>query len=803
MYFSGKVSRIIFDKRAMGYYILSMLLDGATGGDSVGAKLVVVRGYVPGLQLQVGSWFGFEAKWSEHADYGRQLEISRAPIFKGRMDPDTVAKLLESNGVPAMVAFELKRAFGQDMSEFLKDSKHVQEALAVSSLEADFLVSMWRSICAQLSTLEMVSGLGLPKGKVNEIWATFGSRTEEMLATNPWELLCIDGISFTVMDDIARTAGLSLECSERQDAAVVFACRKGKGHGDLYLTFNQVISAMQMVDSSLTPQQIADSVKRCHRNGVLTVDKTTRSGVTAVYDPWSLEMEEESAQALYRRVRDAQHDSSDLDRLSAVGEGTEQVICSGGTLEEIAKSAVRECARTLGYELPLEQAEGVTNGLLHPVSILTGLPGTGKSTSMRVLVEILRQSGVSYLLVAPTGIAAKRLGSVCSTQAFTIHRALAAKGFGEDEKREASYAGITGNSKSLIETGRDSVWECNPATPHGASVIIMDECSMIDQHLLFRLLQGTSPTSRLILVGDAAQLPSVGPGNVLRDLINSGLFPVVSLTQIHRQAETSSIVPAAHAIHRGEVPNVNKDTDFVLIHVKTEEDIQQTILKLATRLYQVADTWDKEKGGVPTFQVLSPRHKGTLGVTNLNSTLRETLNPRSDGLLEIKMGGEIVRERDRVMVVKNNYDLNVYNGDIGTVTEIDRPGKRVRVKVHGEYPMVVTFSLTQAEDHLRLAYACTVHKYQGLEVGTVIIPIVLGFGRQLQRNLYYTAVTRARKKVILVGHPYALEKAVANNKEDLRNTLFVDRIRNVFAASRPSLPKGLLAFPATEESPFE
>jgi len=786
MYFSGKVSDIVFSKKNQGFYILKMLLDGDSGEalvreyDSIGESLVAVKGYVPGLTVQVGSWFGFEGKWIQDAKYGRQIEITLAPVFKGYIDPETVSSLLMDNGVADMVTYELRRSFGKDMSEALKSPSRIQGALGISSFEAEFISTRWCSLNRKLQALEAVNNLGLPKSKIGEIWGMFGDDTEEILATNPWALVRIDGIPFAKMDELARAAGTPLDGIGRRKASVIFACRESLGNGDLFMGSLNLLAAVQRMASDLTARQVAEAIRECHSEGSLVVDKSTRPGTTAIYDPWHFTLESDTARELRDRFNNAAPEPEYFNRMAYVGDRTASVVEAGGAPEEVVRTAIQECAEQIGFALSSEQFEGVRNGLLHPISILTGLPGTGKSTSMQVLVRVLRAARIHFLLAAPTGIAAKRLGSVCHSVASTIHRALGAKGKDDDNQRESTYAGIVGESKDVKNSGQEGFWASNPRNPHPSEVVILDECSMIDQHLLYRVLQGTSPTTRLVLVGDAAQLPSVGPGNVLRDMISSGAFPVVSLTQIFRQEDTSDIVTAAHAMYRGEIPATGRETDFVLLPVQDEEKVLQVIVRLSEKLYQVADTWEGE-GSPPTFQVLSPRHMGTVGVTNLNSHLRQVLNPRSDALAEIRLGKEDARENDRVMVVKNNYDLGVFNGDIGTVVKIDRRAKIVKVKIHGVPPVYVSFPLSAVYNHLRLAYACTVHKYQGLEVDTVVLPVIPSFRHQLQRNLYYTAITRARKKVILVGSRSALEAAVHNNKEDQRNTLFLDRLQRLFS----------------------
>jgi exodeoxyribonuclease V alpha subunit len=290
---------------------------------------------------------------------------------------------------------------------------------------------------------------------------------------------------------------------------------------------------------------------------------------------------------------------------------------------------------------------------------------------------------------------------------------------------------------------------------------------MVDQHLLFRLLTCTSKKCRLVFVGDAAQLPSVGPGNVLRDLITSDMFPVVDLQEIFRQDEASDIVLAAHAIHSGVVPKFpEKSKDFTFAEISDEQKIQNTLTATVKKLY------DKKVN----FQVLSPRHGGPLGVTNLNLRIRDLLNPKSPGLKEMRLGAETIREGDRIMVSKNNYKYEIFNGDVGKVVRLDQQAKQVEIKIWGTPVVHVRMSFKEAPAHLRMAYCVTVHKSQGQEYDVILMPWVNSFGRQLQRNLIYTAITRAKKKVILVGHPPAMGKAVNNNKVDARNTLLPDRI---------------------------
>jgi exodeoxyribonuclease V alpha subunit len=532
-----------------------------------------------------------------------------------------------------------------------------------------------------------------------------------------------------------------------------------------------LVGVVRQMIGGVDKADVAKAIARCHKEGTLVLDRETKPGTMAVYEPWMYHLESEGARMLKDRITTARvEDDPDAYRkaLASVGPDTELASKEEAPLRSVLETAVFEWGQHAKLALSEDQREGVLNALLHPVSILTGLPGTGKTTSLRAAVRILQDARIPFLLCAPTGIAAKNLGSLTGARASTIHRAFSAKG-SSDDKRDSTYTGIVGDaSKGSGGQGDRGVWGYDQDRPYPAEVVIVDEASMVDSHLLYRLVDCTSPTCRLVFVGDHAQLPSVGPGNVLRNLIESECFPTVKLTEIFRQKKQSDIVHAAHAIHRGEVPETKPPSDFVLLPFEDEEDVRETVCRLAEKLY------DKRAN----FQVLSPRHAGTVGVTNLNASLRSLLNPPGTGIKEHKVGNDVIREDDRVMVVKNNYEKGVFNGDVGKVTRIDRRAKEVEVKIFGDPPFHVRFKFSDMGKYIRLAYACTVHKAQGLEYDVIVMPIVSGFRHQLQRNLLYTAVTRAKSKVFLVGTHRALARAIANDKEDLRDTLLVERLRD-------------------------
>jgi exodeoxyribonuclease V alpha subunit len=782
-YFSGRVQSVVFSNETNAFYIVRMILDTEddtlslfSSGKTVAP--VSVKGNVPGIRVAPGAWFGFEGKWTNHAKFGKQLDITRAPVLKGGWDPDTAHKMLVANGVGGGVMLAIQSHFGDDeLLSALGDADRLEEVPGIAKFSAMHVVSRWESVQAHFKALDFLGGLGLPSGLIRDIWTHFGDDAEKVLVTNPWSLVEVDGISFRHADEVATKMGL-VDQPKQVRGAVLYACKNGRGFGHLYLQTGSIFHAVRMMVSGTDSKIIATALAGLHKDGLLVIDKKTRPGTTAVYEPWGYEMEKQGAELLTARVQKAllvpgdERTTRYLKNLGSVGPLTEKAAKAGrkvGRLERVVRTAIEEWGSQAQLVLSEPQKDGIFNALTAPVSVLAGLPGTGKTTSLRAAVRILQDAGVPFLLCAPTGIAAKNLSARTGAMASTIHRAFAAKG-SSDNRRERTYAGITGGSKAVIGVEGGGGWGYNQDNPHPADVIIIDEASMVDQHLIFRLLDCTKPTARLVFVGDYEQLPSVGPGNVLHDLIHSNLFPTIKLTQIFRQDDTSGIVYAAHAMVNGNVPDTDKD--FRLIQLQSDDDVLAAILKIGEGFYKKRHN----------FQILSPKHRGTVGVTNLNARLRELLNPASAGLAEMRLGRETVREGDRIMIIKNDYKLNVFNGDVGKIARVDKAKKVVWVRIFGTPPLEVEIEFKHVPRLLVLAYACTVHKAQGLEYDRIVMPLVTGFYHQLQRNLIYTAITRAKKQVVLVGHREALSKAVFNAKQDERATLFLDRLVRGLAA---------------------
>lgn len=759
-YFSGRVHSIIFENSSKAFYILKIVLDAECAG---GTPMVVVRGDIPGIKIAIGTWFGFEAEWTEHATHGRQLRVTRAPVIKDDWGEETSERVLLSQGLGSSLVASIRKHFGKDMASALLDPVRLQEVPGMTKFTAEHIHQKWQLARAHFLTLEFLNDLGLPQGRVRQVWAMFGDRAREVLSENPWELVQIEGITFDNADTVAMR--LNLDCSSsnprRVEGMVLFASRSGKGFGHLYSSAGDILQTVRGIDALVSDKDVAQALRSLSDRGLLVIDRATAPGVTALYDPWSYKMETECASILRDRVVQAVITPVTAARYvkSLLGEAKDV------PLREAVIDTLRRIGSAGGMTLTDTQTTGVVNALMEPVSVITGLPGTGKTTCLRMVIMLLQEAGVNALIVAPTGIAAKRVASVTGASASTIHRAFKAKGESE-AGREATYAGIVGDNEGSISDGSDEVWGFGPGNPHPAEVVIMDESSMVDQHILYRVLTCTRPDARLVFVGDAAQLPSVGPGNVLRDIIASKQYATVSLTEIFRQAETSSIIRAAHDIHAGRIPEAPVGTDFCLFPVPEEEEVARIVVGLATKLFEKRTN----------FQVLSPRHSGPVGVTTLNMRLREILNPKQASLQEVHLGTEVLREDDRIMVVKNDYKLGIFNGDVGKVVSIDKRNKEIEIKIHGPPVMHVRIPFKSAGNLLRLAYAVTVHKSQGQEYDVILLPLVRSFSNQLQRNLFYTAITRARKKVVMVGHHEAMERAILNDREGARNTLFLQRL---------------------------
>ena len=754
-YRTGTVHSIKFKNPAQNFYILKIVFDDT--GEFVDAK-----GNIAGIDVQVGSWFGFEGVWKNDPKWGKQFQIKKAPLIKGAWNADTAEKALVSYGVGASTLALLRKDLSDtEFLNVLSDVEALKSKVYISEITAQHIEAKWVFVNNFFRTLDFLGSLELSTEKIRAIWRTLGDDCVNKIKDNPWVLLRV-GVKFDACDTIARKYGIPLKDNlNRLKGAITHVVKDEGGFGHLFIGSGYLAQQVKTLCGDVLDKDIGALLKELHKEKQVVVDRIDNQ--ISIYDPWSHKIEASSAQTLARRCASARLSASASLEIARSLNPQNQEVWSD--LDQSLDMYLNRYKASL--TLTDKQLQGVRNAVLEPISIITGLPGTGKTTSLKMVVNILKDAGQQILLVAPTGIAAKRIASVCGVNAYTIHRAFSAKNLDTGAERESVYAGIVGEGGGLNTDGSKEEWGFTPTNPHPADVVVIDEASMLDQHLLYRITHSTKPACRLVFVGDVNQLPSVGAGNVLRQLIDCEEFPVVSLEEIFRQENTSDIVYASHAIHKGFVPDFESYQDFILDESHKGSLAQDKIIEIADKLYRARTN----------FQVLSPRHKGDAGVTNLNSAIRERINPPNAGLKEWRIGSDTLREHDRVMVVKNNYKLGIYNGDVGKVNQIDAKSSEIEIKLHDNPPRYIRIKFSEAVGLLRLAYAMTIHKSQGQEYDVVVIPMLSSFHNQLQRNLLYTAVTRAKKQVILVSNTGALQKAVLNAQDEQRNTHLGARVK--------------------------
>ena len=767
--YSGMIESVTFENVDDSYYVVKLRLD--TPGrweDGTPQSLVVLQGTILGIVVKPNTWLRFDGKAVQHAKYGWQFQITRAPVGSNKWAPQEICHLLEGVGVQSILTRLLRRELGDNLQAGLEDVEGLAQIPGFDAQTAQFIRDKWMGLKGQYQALTFLQELGLHPARLKAIWKTLGDQAPRLIAENPWSLLRVDGLDLRQADSVAVRLGFALDHTQRLAGVVLHSCRNARSFGHMFVTANQVVEDTQRSFPDATHLQIMQQLAVFHKSEDIRLDKHGRG--YAIYEPWFHNLEVEGARLLQDRLATSRWSTPDAERdyclaLGNTGPKTREIAQNGGSIAETVDTAVAEWQAQTGMKLSANQLLAVVNGLTKTVSVMTGLPGTGKSTSSKAVCQILIQAGVTVLLCAPTGIAAKRLQQVTGHEAKTIHMAFSAKSDGDAEPgRDSSYAGVTDDGDRFLSDGREGKWGYGPGNPHPADFIIIDEVSMLDANLLYRLLSCTKPNASIMLVGDAAQLPSVGPGDVLRSIIKSECVPTVGLTEIYRQALTSYIVEAAHMINAGEIPEVDRP-DFMLASADREDTILDNILKVAGNL----------SGRGIDFQVMSPKHTGTLGVTNLNQELRKIINPPEAFKQEYAVGGESLREGDRVMVVKNNYRLGIVNGDIGKVLRIDRANKVVVAQFGVDQTEI---PLADVKDFLRMAYATTIHKCQGQEMDIILLPLHTSFRHQLQRNLLYTAITRAKKRVLLFGQKQALVQAIQNSTVDQRNTRLADRLKS-------------------------
>ncbi|MCL6581750.1 MAG: ATP-dependent RecD-like DNA helicase, partial [Firmicutes bacterium] len=712
----GVLDHVVYANPTSGYTVGRLRLLSPDGGHPAGGEGVVTFvGVFP--PLRPGERLRLEGAWVDHPEYGRQFKVSSYQVVLPQT-PEAVERYLASGmvrGIGPATAKRLVAHFGADVLRVLEeDPGRLTEVEGVGPTRARLIAESFASQKGVRDVMLFLQSVGMSPSLAARVFHHYGEGVVAALRENPYRLADeVFGVGFKTADQIALNMGVSPASPQRLQAGIRYLLGQLTQDGHVFGPREWVESRVAEglgVDRDLVARETDSLVTE----GSLRLENLDEG--QAVY-----------LAPLYHAERAV---AAKLRFLAGVG-GDDRSHPAGPGPEE-----VRAAAAEAGIELSPEQALAVEEAFRHGVLVVTGGPGTGKTTIIDCLIRLCRARRLVPLLAAPTGRAAKRMTEATGYEARTIHRTL-----------EVVYTPTGG-----LEFQR------NEDNPLEADMVIVDEMSMVDLLLMHHLLRAVEPPTRLVLVGDVDQLPAVGPGTVLRDLIASDVLPVVRLGRIFRQAAESLIVLNAHRINRGQMPLLNeKDGDFFFIEEEGPDRVLETVVELVSRrlpdrLRELGLSADP----LQDIQVLSPMRRTPVGVDNLNVELQRALNPPGWGKVEVGGRTPPFRTGDKVMQTRNNYLKEVFNGDIGVIRAVDQESGQVAVAFPGETgPRVVVYERDELEE-LVLAYATTVHKSQGSEYPVVVMPVVTQHYVMLQRHLLYTAVTRAKKIVVLVGTKKAL-----------------------------------------------
>lgn len=699
-------------------------------------ELITVIGNFPALKK--GEYLSIEGEWTEHPSFGTQFKAHRFTLETPK-SKDALENYLASgiiSGLGDKKAKLMVEHFGEDVLDIIRfNPSKLVEIPGIGEKTALTISESFNENREVMEVIVMLGEYGVPSNYAMRIYKTYKEHTVSIIRENPYKIISeVPGMGFKSADFIAMNMGIENNSPFRIMAGIKYCLQMCYNEGHMFLDEKDLIYRsvrLLNVDKDIVEYHIIE----------LTLQGEIKLQIVdenRVYYPISLFKAEENVANRIVMLNNYSHEQERIDIQGIIGKFQSE---SKITLDEI-------------------QVEAIKASIHNGVVIITGGPGTGKTTIINCILNVFKRLDYSVALAAPTGRAAKRMSESTGEIAQTIHRLLE-YGFTMDEDTQS--------------------FERNEENPLEYDVIIIDESSMIDTQLMSHLLDAVSLGTRIIFVGDIYQLPSVGPGNVLRDFIDCGIMKIVTLTKIFRQAQESMIVVNAHKVLQGEFPILNeKDKDFFFLNSPTGEGIKRKILDLCKNRLQ-------KYNFIEDVQIIAPIKKGSVGVIELNRAVQQILNPPSEEKNEKTVSSGIYRVGDKVMQIKNNYNKEwnssrngekgkgVYNGDIGNIITIFNDKKKLVVIFDGDRKVLYDFDEL---DELMLSYAITVHKSQGSEFPVVIMPISTGPSILLNRNLFYTAITRAREMVILVGNKEVMKQMIKNTNNIKRSTGLRQRIEN-------------------------
>jgi exodeoxyribonuclease V alpha subunit len=706
----GQLERITFHNEENHYTIAKLKVKGQR-------DLVTIVGCL--VSMTPGEVLRLKGDWDVHPKYGEQFKV----VSYETVTPATVKgieRYLGSGlikGIGPVMAKRLVNKFGLETLEIIeKEIGRLKEVEGIGEKRIDMISTAWAEQKEVRDVMLFLQGHEVSSTYAAKIYRQYGKESIRVVKENPFRLADdIFGIGFLTADKIAGNLGIPKDSEMRAEAGILYVLRKLADEGHVYYPYEDLINESMKILEIETSIITSALGKIASEKRIVIEDK-------AVY------LSEYYAAEVGVAVS-----------LKAVLAGAK------GLIRFDRDAAIKGAQEELKITLAEKQVQAVRESLDKKVMVITGGPGTGKTTIINAIIRIYRMAGQRVLLAAPTGRAARRMSETTGFEARTIHR--------------------------LLEfSPKDNGFKKNEHDRLDADLIVIDEASMVDTILMHHLSRAVRPETTLILVGDIDQLPSVGAGNVLKDIIDSGRIPTVRLNEIFRQAKESMIIINAHRINSGEFPYITsgkeKLQDFYFVELEEPEKVLEMIVHMCR------DRIPERFGFLPLddIQVLTPMHRGIVGASSLNAALQKELNSSADGL---QRGGRMFKTGDKVMQIRNNYDKDVYNGDIGRIASIDGEAQEVTVSFDSK-PVVYDFPEL---DELVLAYAVSVHKSQGSEYPVVVMPLLTQHYLLLQRNLLYTAITRGKKLVVIIGTKKALGIAIRNNNQQLRYTRLKERLQ--------------------------